>query len=220
MPYDAEILKNAMKLKKCRKIYTTVFYTYLVGGIFLILYSFLNMTGLAWDWLFIALGTGAFYPIVFATIIDSLAVAPAAFFLAFRGSYRQHDLCAVAALVLVSANLVLMIILKLKHFFDFVPISFYAIAIYSVVCIAVSVMNIRANIIYHQLEEEQGFPHFNERFMEQEEERFQRGILDKYEMQMQQRMKTATDKMDELGCSDKTLEKNDDSHTPSIMDKV
>ncbi|MBR6670076.1 MAG: hypothetical protein IKL31_04935 [Ruminococcus sp.] len=221
MLYSNDMTLNLMRLKRCKKIYSFVFYIYLLGGILLIVYSIVNSVIFAWEW-FYAITTTARSPsgLVIGVIIDAIIVAPPAFILAYHGSVKQHDIYAIFALVLISLNLVLMIILKNKKFFDPMPFAFYVVLLYSVVCIGVSLLNIWANIVYHKLENSYGFPHFNERFSEYEEEKNQRKIMDKYEMEMRRRMKTATDTMSGVDSPIEILEDNDLSHKPDIMDSL
>ena len=90
MAFDDEIIKNAVRMKNCKKIWGCVFYAYLIGGILMILYSFLSITGVSWDWLFILVGTDTLAPIAVFMILDSLISAPLGFFLALKGSYQTR----------------------------------------------------------------------------------------------------------------------------------
>lgn len=215
-----EFSKNLVALKKCRKVYAVVFFTYLVAGLFFVLYSFISITSTSWDWLFYELEVGLFSTVVFMLIIDSVIIAPLAFFLAYRGCMKQHDLCAALAPVVVAANYALMIVLKVRHFFDHIPPAFVVVSVYSLLCIAVSVANIRANVKYHWLEQQEGFPQFSERFYEQQEDKFQRGIMDQYEQEVSRLKKTSADAMTDVGSSGKSLEKYEYEHKPSSMDEL
>ncbi|MBR1592690.1 MAG: hypothetical protein IJ666_06750 [Ruminococcus sp.] len=219
MAFDDEIIKNAVRMKKCKKVWGAVFSSYLTGGILLILYSFLSITGASWDWLFAKLGTDTLSPIAMMMILDSIIICPAAFFLALRGSYGHNDLCSMLAPALLIANYVFMVILKIRRVFDVNPVPFILCTVYSAVCITASILNIRANIIYHKLEQARGFPHFSERFVEREDERNIRERMKEYRNTHKSDKKIISD-MDDVAIPQNTLEKYEQVHKPGTMDDI
>ncbi|MBR4023214.1 MAG: hypothetical protein IKI94_11625 [Ruminococcus sp.] len=220
MGYNKEMARNLVLLKKCRRIHSTTFYIFLVGGIMFIIYAFLNSAIFAWEWLYAKTSITSPSGVVIAVIIDALIVAPLAFFFAYRASIKLHDLCAVWGILLETANLILMIYLKSDGFFKPLKFAFYVASLYSVLGIITLSFNLWANIVYHKLEEAEGFPHFNERFTEYEEEKLQRKIMDKYEISMRERMKTSTDTMGGVDYSNDILEENISTHKSDMMDSI
>lgn len=215
-----EFARNSMLMKKCRKIHGLVFYTYLVAGLIYIIYAIISGVFMAWDWLFICLELDTPSTVWFITVADSLVVAPGGFAMAVAGSYGKKDLYAMFSFALAVLNLILLIFLKTRGFFDIVPLSFYVGAVYSVLCGIVSALNIKANLTYHFLEEQYGFPHFNERFTQQDEDIFQDKILDKFTMNMREIQKNSSDSMDDLPSVEGTFEKYEHVHKPSDMDEL
>lgn len=220
MSGDSEFSKNAVKMKMCKKAESITFFTYLISGIIIICYSFVSMVGLSWDAFYVMIGSEPTSQISFLMIIDSIVVAPLGFFLAYRGTMKHHDLSAMCAAALEAANFGLFIFLKVRHFFDRVPVAFLFFSIYSIVCIIVSVINIRSNVRYHWLEKQIGFPLFNERFQEQVDDKFQRGIMDQFEQRVSRLKKTATDEMTDAVVTNETLEEYVYEHKPSSMDEI
>lgn len=219
MPFDAEIARNALKMKKCKKIWSYTFYVYLVGGIFMIMYSLTSMTGVSWDWFMTLMGKDSLSGVAFLMIADYFVVAPLGFFLAFKGSYGHSDLGAMLAPVLNIANLIFVTILRFKHLFDINPVAFYISLFYSSLCIGVSVFNIRANYVYHQLETQRGFPHFNERFIEREEEQNMKERMKEYKDTHKSNKKIISD-MDDVSLTGNNLEKYEHVHQQSTMDDI
>ncbi|HAE52857.1 MAG TPA: hypothetical protein DCG30_06350 [Ruminococcus sp.] len=219
MAFDDEIIKNAVRMKNCKKIWGCVFYTYLIGGILMILYSFLSITGVSWDWLFILVGTDTLAPIAMFMILDSLVSAPLGFFLALKGSYGHSDLCVFLAPALNMANLIFMIIMKSHHVFDVNPVPFIVCVTYSLACIITSSFNIYANITYRKLEKARGFPHFSERFVEREEARNMKERMKEYKDTHKSNKKIVSD-MDDISPVNQEIEKYQEVHNPSIMDDI
>ncbi len=215
-----DFARNLMLMKRCRRIHGLVFYTYLVAGLIFIIYSIISGVFMAWDWLFICLELDTPSTVWFITVTDALIVAPAGFAMAVAGSYGKKDLYAMFSLALAALNFFLLIFLKARGFFDIVPLSFYVGAIYSVLCIIVSALNIKANLTYHFLEEQYGFPHFNERFAQQDVDIFQDKILDRFTINMREIQKNSSDSMDDLPTVEGVFEKYEHVHNPSDMEEL
>ena len=212
--------RNYTLLKRCKKLYSYMFYYFLVAGLLLVIYSITSMTGLAWDWLAVAGGADPLSPVAFVMTIDSVIVAPLCFFLAYRGSLRQNDLSVLLLMMLALGNLTFLIVLEKKHFFDRIMVSFLVGALYSAAALVLGAVNMKTNRTYHWLEEQPGFPLFNERAEEQRFNKIQRGIKDEFQQEMERRMKTASDSMTDLGQAQGELEKYVPEHKPSDMDSI
>lgn len=226
MPYivdnetAAELARNHVMIKKVRRLNTIAFFAYLIGGIIMIPYAFTSMVGLSWDWLSVALDKTPLSNIAFFLIIDTVIVCPLSIYLTYRASLLHHDLSAIIVIALQTANYILMIVLYLRHFLDRLPIAFIAVTIYSLACIFTGAGNLWAVIKYHYLEKQQGFPQFNARYEEYKEDRFQRGIIDPYELRMKQIQKASTGEMNDLGVTQEKLEKYEEVHLPDSMDSI
>ena len=95
MGYNKEMARNLVLLKKCRRIHSTTFYIFLVGGIMFIIYAFLNSAIFAWEWLYAKTSITSPSGVVIAVIIDALIVAPLAFFFAYRASIKLRFMCCM-----------------------------------------------------------------------------------------------------------------------------
>lgn len=215
-----DFAKNLCLMKRCKKAYTVIFYCFLVGGLLLVIYSFTSMTGLSWDWLAVAGGVDPLSPISFVMIGVSIVLAPLSFFFAYRGSQKQNDLSVILLMMLNAAALLLIIVLQRHHFFNRLMIGFWVFMIYTVGALILGAFNMKTNLTYHYLEEQPGFPLFNERAEEQRYNKIQRGIKDQFQQEMERRMKTAADSMGDLGTASGQLEKYVPEHKPSDMDSI
>ncbi len=218
---DLEFSQNLTKLKKCRKTFGIVFYTYLLAGIILILVTIVSTVSTSWDSFFLdVLETVPISRVIFFLVADALIVAPLAFYFAYKGSLKNHDLSVVWDIALMVVNGTLLTVLKVQGGFGTYKLGYYLFMFYSVICVVVSVMNLKANITYHWLEEQEGFPHFNERFQEQEIGRFEWEHKNPYERQADRRKKTESDAMNDIDLSDQQLEESVIEHKPSDMDSL
>ena len=172
MPYivdketAAELSRNHMLLKRVKRINGIAFFTYLIGGLLMIPYSLISMVGLSWDWIAMYTHIPLMSYVSFILIIDMFIVCPLSFWLTYRVSQLHHSLSGLIVLPIQVANYGLMIWLNAVHFFDRVPVAFYAVTAYSVACILTGGANMWAVIKYHWLEDQEGFPQFNPRFEE------------------------------------------------------
>ena len=69
----------------------------------------------------------------------------------------------------------------------------------------------KTNIVFHKLEEADGYPHFNERFFEQNMNSIQFAIKDPYKEQFEKLKQTATNEMTELHIREEKLCAHDDN---------
>ena len=220
MDINNDFAKNYTKMKRCQKYYTWVFYYFIVAGLLLTIYAFTSMTGLAWDWLAVAAGVDPLSPVSFVLIIDAFIVAPLNVFLVWRGALKHNDLSVILLLMLNLGNLAFLCVLWGHKFFHRIPLAFAVFLLYSIAALVLGGVNMKANITYHWLEEQPGFPLFNERAEEQRFDRIQRGIKDQFQQEMERRMKTASDSMSDLGAAGGELEKYVPEHKPSDMDSI
>ena len=218
--FGKELAQNYILLRKCKKVQSIAFFSYLISSIMIMLYSIISMTGLSWDWIAMYTGVSLMSHVAFVLIIDTIIVGPLSMYLAYRGCFLKHDLSAMLVLALQSVNYGFMIFLAVRHFFERVPVAFLAISIYSILCIVMAGLNIWANVKYHWLEDQRGFPQFSARFEEQKEEKFQRGILDPYQQEVNRLKKTSSSEMNDLGQTQEQLGQYVYEHKSSTMDEI
>ena len=216
-----QLSRNLCKLKRCNKTYFCIFFTYIVLGLLILLYSIISMVGLAFDYgFFLSLHNDPISSVAFVNILDAFFVAPLACFLAYRGSYKQHDLCVLFSLILMVGNFFMLIFIREKGVFFRMPSSFYVLSAYSLICGVASAVNLRTNSVYHWLEQQQGFPQFNARFEQQKEDKFQRDIIDEFELNMIRIQKTSSDTMPDVSVTSGKIDKYVFEHKPDNMDGI
>lgn len=216
-----ELSRNLVSLKRCNKTYFWIFFTYIVLSLLILLYSVISMVGLAFDYgFFLSLHNDPISSVAFVNILDAFFVAPLACFLVYRGSYKQHDLCVLFALILMVGNFIFLIFIRGKGVFFRMPSSFYVLSTYSVICGVAAAVNLRTNSVYHWLEQQRGFPQFNARFEQQKEDIFQRSIIDEYELNMRRLQKSSTDTMPDVVVTDSFLGKYEYEHKPDNIDGI
>ncbi len=223
--FGRELSRNYGLMKTCKKINGIAFFTFIIGGILMMAYSFISMLGVSWDWLSVELEQTPFAYIAFAMILDTFIVCPLSAFLTYRASIHHHDLAAMIVLAIQAVNMVLMIVLECKGIISripvaLIPVAFIGMMIYTVACLVTGGANMWAIIKYHWLEQQRGFPHFIARFEEQKEDKFQRGIMDQFEQNVSRLKRTSSDSMTDIGQTDAKLETYQHEHKPSSMDEI
>ena len=141
---------------------------------------------------------------VLTAALDALIIVPIAAYLAWKGCYKYHDFSLIALLMMLIGNQLLLTFLspyENKLFYDFN--IFGKFSVMHLVMLAIvgtaAVINLKINITYHKLEASDGFPQFNERFFEQEMDIRQGKIKDPYQQMIDDRRKTASDTMTDIG---------------------
>ena len=215
-----EFGRNAVMLKKTKKINGIAFFTYIIAGVIMICYGFVSLVGISWDWLSVCLGLDTMANVAYVVLVDALVVCPLSIYLTYRASLLHHDLSGLIVLCLQAANMVLILILNARHMYDRVHIAFYISMLYSVVCLATGGANFWAILKYRWLEKQRGFPQFSVRLEEYEENKFQRSIMDPYKLRMQQFQNASTGEMNDLGQTQQQLEKYVHEKKPDSMDEI
>ncbi len=182
----------ASDIKKCNKtfniipiIYIALFAVYfLVSGLFLICVN---------------------YSAIFS-FIDGLIFAPLTCYLGLIGSYRKHDLAAIAVPAISMFNVfVLKYGASLKMTFDYGSPSTNVAALMYKFCIVIFIIsaflayiNLKANNKFRFLEKQVGFPYFNVRYEEQRVNKIRHEIKDPFQIEYERRMRTSTSEMSGL----------------------
>ncbi|MDO4863421.1 MAG: hypothetical protein Q4A05_04540 [Ruminococcus sp.] len=216
----AEFARNSVLLKRVKRINSIAFFTYLIGGLIMIPYSFTSMVGTSWDWLMGAMGEPYFAHVAFILIIDTLIVCPLSFYLTYRASLLHHSLSAMIVIAIQVANYIFMIVLNNMGFFGRIRIAFIGMSVYSVACILTGGANMWAVIKYHWLEDQEGFPQFSATFEEYKEKQREREIMDPYELRKRQLQRGSSGEMNDLGTTQDELEHYEKVHVPSNMDSI
>jgi len=161
----------------------------------------------------------------FTAAIIALFECPLLGYLALRSFYSHKDITLILILAILGVvQLILFMLAPLEpqgiFKFNIAGKCGWIHLVMTLIVGAMAVWNIRTNIAYHKLEAADGFPHFNERFFEQEMDIRGSAIKDPYQQQMEDRMRTASDAMSDVGSSGQELSKYTEVHTPSEMDSI
>ena len=209
MMKSREFAHNLTLLNRCKRHYSVMGIVYLVP----IAIYFLATFGYG-------MSTGSFTPFLIALI-----ECPLLAFLAFRSFYSHRDLSLI--IIFLTLTAVQLTLWKLAPYepqslfkFNIISKCFWIHLIFALIIAAVAVFNIFTNITYHKLEAADGFPHFNERMFDQEMDRRQYGIKDPYQQQMEERMRTASDTMSDIGMPDAAPKSSAEEHKPGEMQSL
>lgn len=194
-----ELTANYASLKKCKKTYGVLFYYYIASSLLLLLYSFTNLVCLGVDAnIIMKAGAEPLAPSYMLLLIDAIIIAPLTLFLSTRICLKQHDLSAILMIIFLILNLSYFIYKRNSAFFDRVPIAFWTFMLYNIFGISGGCIGFKTNLKYHWLEEQYGFPLFNERAEEQKVR------IDQFQCEYNRLKRTQSNAMDELTFPDLT----------------
>lgn len=204
------LCRNLAQLKKCRKIYAILFYYFVASSIIIILYGFLSLVSISLDVGFrIMQYSDALSPNFMQIFLYSLILGPVSTFFGYKISLKQRDIYALLCIAFLSGNFILLLIKKDLRFFNQVPIAYWLFIVYTISGIIAAIIGLKTNMTYHWLEEQPGFPLFNERQMNYDFDKNQHKIKDPYQISIEKRARTASDSMTELdftnNCSQESL---------------
>lgn len=157
--------------------------------------------------------------------LDALIVIPFVAYCAFQACYRYRDFMAILVIAALIVNQLLLMFLspyensmfhKFEIFHKCSIIHFVLLAI----CGTAAVINLKTNIRYHKLEECEGFPHFNERFFDQEMDRQQSKIKDPYQDKMDTRIRHSSDEMTDIDFGDRKYQEYPKNNGSDTMDSI
>ena len=89
-----------------------------------------------------------------------------------------------------------------------------------IICGSAAVINMKINIQYHKLEECEGFPHFNERFFDQEMDKKQSKIKDPYQDKMDKRSRYSSNEMTDVDFDDHKYQEYPKNEGSDTMDSI
>lgn len=201
MSYDSSYAINLSLLKKCRKRYSIIFYYVIISSAFIFIYGFLNLLSISPD-IYILKATentdNIISPNYIALFVDALIVVPISLYFGLRLTISQHDLSALLNIFLFTTNIIVFFVKKDWGFLQRVPIAFVVFMLYSTAGIFFSIIGLVTNHKYHWLEEQDGFPHFNERMVEYDNKKRNWDKHNPFIEQRERLKKTAQDHMDDL----------------------
>lgn len=189
-PKASELTHNYASLKKCEMAYKWVF------GIYTILCLAFVITTLSAG--FNPLGLGDFALIFFDGIICKCAMLVSGFI----GVYKKNDRAAILTPV----------ILLINSLFFMSEVNFGLF----VLSAGLAAVNVTANKKYRWLEEQEGFPYFNQALLEQDQHIQQQKIKDDYTINYERMKKTSSDSMGTVNLS--TLSESESSDESKYMD--
>lgn len=204
-----EFAHNLAILNRCKKSYSIMGIVYFIP---LIIYFIVS---LAYGFI-----TGSFTASVIAVF-----ECPLLGYLALRSFYSHKDITLILILAILGVvQLILFVVAPLEpqgiFKFNIAGKCGWLHLIMALIEGSLAVWNMVTNIAYHKLEAADGFPHFNERFFEQEMDIRGSAIKDPYQQKMEDRMRTASDAMNDAGASGQELSRYTEVHTPSEMDSI
>jgi hypothetical protein len=140
---------------------------------------------------------------VTAASLDALLIVPIVGYCAWQACYRYRDIMAILVIGILGANQLLLWVIspyenKLFHDFKVLTKCFWIHLVLFTIVGTAALINLKINMIYHKLENCDGFPHFNERFFDQEMDRHQFGIKDPYQQKVDNFQKTASNEMSDI----------------------
>ncbi len=189
-----EMARNAKLMKQCNRIYNTVVTVYAVICAF--------YAGVTLFMLFLGQALNPLPP-----FIDGIILKGALFFCGLMACYKHDTKYTLFAIVIMVIS---------------VFISDAINGIIAVVTVILSVVTAYTNRQYHYLENQFGFPYFNERFEEQNLDIRQSNIKDSYRQNYERMMKTSSADMDDVSTENNTpdsdgKQNNSDS---DLMDSI
>lgn len=153
--------------------------------------------------------------------LDALMIVPIVGYCAWQACYRYRDIMAILVIGILAANQLLLWLIspyenKLFHDFRVLTKCFWIHLVLFVIVGTAALVNLKVNMIYHKLETCDGFPHFNERFFDQEMDRHQYGIKDPYQEKIDSLKRQNSNEMSDLVIP----ESIPDSDSSGTMDEI
>ena len=151
-------VSNAVLLKKCKKIHDRVGMIYIVGCIlYIFAATFLMILTVAGD--------------VWFLFLDGFVFKGLLMYCGYTGVYKRSDFHALAAPLVALVNLPLPAFVNGTNYMDIflggVMEGFGMASIVLTISVILALLTLKANLDYRYLEEQEGFPYFNERVNEQ-----------------------------------------------------
>lgn len=157
--------------------------------------------------------------------LDALIVIPIVAYCAFQACYRYRDFMAILVIAILFTNQLLLGFLSpyensMFHKFEIFHKCAMIHMILLIICGSAAIINMKINVQYHKLEECDGFPHFNERFFDQEMDKQQSKIQDPYKYKKDMRSRHSSDEMTDVDFGDHKYQEYPKSEGSNTMDSI
>ena len=165
-----EYSTNFCKLKRCQKIYNRVSLTYVITCVlYIFAATYLMLLSVSGDSLFL--------------FFDGLVFKGAILYCGYMGAYKRDNRYAAAAPIIASLNTGIgAIFTNNGNYLEmFLGGGIHVDLIVTDLTIILMALTIYANKMYKWLEEQPGFPHFNERYDEQKKQS-ETGYVSRFDM--------------------------------------
>lgn len=166
--YD-EMTHNATLMKRCRRIYNTVSIIY--AGIcipYALSQLFMLILSVSCDQLYL--------------LFDGVIFKSALLFFGYMGCYTKKTKYALFAVGVITFNILINAAVNMASYFDYLVGAFLDVnSLIFAAVIALAFITALTNRKYHYLEEQFGFPYFNERIEENNLDRIQNSIKSEYQ---------------------------------------
>lgn len=197
MKTNDEFAHNKMIMKRCNKAYNIIVTIY--AGVCLF------YAGVALFQIFLGATQSAF--ITFLKFLDGIVFKGALFLCGFMACYKHNTKFTLFAMIIAVINI------------------FIADGLNGLICamtVILSLATVLCNKEYQYLENQFGFPYFNERFEEQNIDTRQREIKDEYQQNYERYMKTSSSDMSDIGSVVRSadLVKKDNDIQIDTMDNI
>ena len=211
-----EFAHNLTLLNKCKKTYHRLIIAYMFSLTFFPLLS-----------LFLMLGSVFADDTIFLTFESFIVYSPAIYF-AWKAVYQRRDLFVLLTGGTAVLNQLILSIFKhfangeyLKYFkFDSIGYTSRIHLVLLAIILLIAAINMKTNRTFHELEEADGYPQFNERFFDQNMDSKQMAIQDPYQQRFDSLKRTSSDHMSELPVPESKLDDHVADHRNGYMDDV
>lgn len=188
----AEMLANYTALKRCKRIYNII-------GIFYAAFSIIY----AYDSLEAMLSIDIQ---LFPVLLDGIVFKAATLIFGYGSCYSHKNVFSLCTIIISLCSIIMAAngigVVSISTFKrPYTPLLF--------LCIFAALVVFFTNIKYKYLEEQPGFPYFSERFEEQKFDSIQTNIKSEFQQSYEKRLKTATDKMEELDIAPPVNDRSD-----------
>lgn len=197
MKTNYEFAHNKMIMKRCNKAYNIIVTIY--AGVCLF------YAGVAVFQILLGATQSAF--ITFLKFLDGIVFKGALFFCGFMACYKHNTKFTLFAIIIAVINIFIA---------DGLNELIFAMTV------ILSLATVLYNKEYHYLENQFGFPYFNERFEEQNIDTRQREIKDEYQQNYERYMKTSSSDMSDISSAVRNadLVKKDNDIQIDTMDNI
>ncbi|MBQ3916009.1 MAG: hypothetical protein II690_05415 [Ruminococcus sp.] len=187
-----EFAENFKSLQRCETIYNKISWLYIAMPLMNLFFGIVIMVGASYDALFV--------------LIMQLLIYPFVGYHGWMSCYKKNDFSAMSAPTAIAINCIVLLVgsfLVEGKIFGRVPFNSVLFALIpNVISLAASgfscVLTLRANAKYRWLEQQVGFPYFNERNEEHKMDMRQFDIIDPYQVEINRLKKTAREDMPDM----------------------